>query len=126
MFGARYLPATDAARIILIAAAIQLWVGWAKSFPVSIGRPGLRLLTSGIETALLFPLVLVLGLHWGATGAAIAMLASSLAYAVCWAYLYLRIHREPGRRRARSRRSRVSRLSGAWTTGRARSGAVLG
>ena len=42
VFGARYLPATDAARIILIAAAVQLWVGWSKSFPVSIGRPGLQ------------------------------------------------------------------------------------
>ena len=94
VFGARYLPATDAARIILIAAAIQLLVGWAKSFPVSIGRPRLRLVTTGIETALLLPLVLVLGLHWGATGAAIALLASSLVYALCWAYLYPRIRRE--------------------------------
>ena len=34
VFGARYLPATDAARIILVAAAVQLAVGWAKSFPV--------------------------------------------------------------------------------------------
>ena len=94
VFGARYLPATDAARIILIAAAVQLWVGWSKSFPVSIGRPGLRLLTSAIETALLLPLVLVLGLHWGATGAAAAILMSSLAYAVSWAVLYVRIHRD--------------------------------
>ena len=69
-------------------------VGWAKSFPVSIGRPRLRLVTTGIETALLLPLVLVLGLHWGATGAAIALLASSLVYALCWAYLYPRIRRE--------------------------------
>ncbi len=78
VFEARYLPATDAARIILFAAAVQLTVGWAKSFPVSIGRPGLRLLTTGIETAVLLPLVLVLGLEWGATGAAVALLVSSL------------------------------------------------
>ena len=95
VFGARYLPATDAARIILFAAAIQLIVGWAKSFPVSIGRPGLRLLTTGIETALLLPLVVVLGLEWGATGAAVALLVSSLAYALAWFVLYLRISREP-------------------------------
>ncbi len=95
VFGARYLPATDAARIILFAAAIQLSVGWAKSFPVSIGRPGLRLLTAGIETALLLPLVVVLGLRFGATGAAVALLASSVAYALAWAFLYLRISREP-------------------------------
>jgi O-antigen/teichoic acid export membrane protein len=95
VFEARYLPATDAARIILFAAAIQLTVGWAKSFPVSIGRPGLRLLTTGLETALLLPLVLVLGLAWGATGAAVALLVSSLAYALSWSVLYLRISREP-------------------------------
>ena len=94
VFGARYLPATDAARIILFAAAVQLTVGWAKSFPVSIGRPGLRLLTAGIETAVLLPLVLVLGLEWGATGAAVALLASSLVYALAWFVLYLRISRE--------------------------------
>jgi O-antigen/teichoic acid export membrane protein len=95
VFEARYLPATDAARIILFAAAVQLTVGWAKSFPVSIGRPGLRLLTTGIETALLLPLVLVLGIQWGATGAAVALLVSSLAYALSWFVLYLRISREP-------------------------------
>ena len=39
VFGARYLPATDAARIILFAAAVQLTVGWAKSFP---SRSGVR------------------------------------------------------------------------------------
>ncbi len=94
VFEARYLPATDAARIMLFAAAVQLTVGWAKSFPVSIGRPGLRLLTAAIETAILLPLVLVLGLQWGATGAAVAVLVSSLAYALSWFVLYLRISRE--------------------------------
>ena len=95
VFGARYLPATDAARIILVAAAIQLCVGWSKSFPVSIGRPGLRLATAAIETGLLLPLVVVLGLRSGATGAAVALLASSLVYALAWSFLYLRISREP-------------------------------
>ena len=46
VFEPRYLPATDAARVILVAAAIQLTVGWTKSFPTTIGRPGLRLLTA--------------------------------------------------------------------------------
>ena len=31
--------ATDAARLVLIAASLQLIWGWTKSFPVSIGRP---------------------------------------------------------------------------------------
>ena len=39
VFGAKYLGATDAARLVLVAASIQLVLGWTKSFPVSIGRP---------------------------------------------------------------------------------------
>ena len=62
---------------------------------VSIGRPGLRLVTTGIETALLLPLVVVLGLEWGATGAAVALFVSSVAYALAWFILYLPISREP-------------------------------
>ncbi len=95
VFGARYLPATDAARVILVAGAIQLAVGWTKSFPTTIGRPGLRLLTSGIETAVLLPLVVVLALEWGATGAAFALLAAAAVYALVWTVLYARISREP-------------------------------
>ena len=95
VFKAKYLPATEAARLILLAAALQLVVGWAKSFPVTIGRPGLRLLTHGVETAVLLPLVVVLGLEWGATGAAAALLVSSAVYAALWGVLFLRIAREP-------------------------------
>lgn len=94
VFEARYLPATDAARIILVAAAIQLVVGWTKSFPTTIGRPGLRLMTAAIETAVLLPLVVVLALEWGATGAAFALLAASAVYALVWAVLSVRISRE--------------------------------
>ena len=36
--------ATDAARLVLVAAALRLVWGWTKSFPVSIGRPGLRVI----------------------------------------------------------------------------------
>ena len=65
VFGERYLDATDAARLILVAAGIQLAIGWTKSLPVSIGRPNLRLVTHGIETAVLLPLVVVLGARVG-------------------------------------------------------------
>jgi O-antigen/teichoic acid export membrane protein len=95
VFERRYLPATDAARIILLAAAVYLVVGWTKSFPVSIGRPGLRLLTHGVETAVLLPLVVLLGLEWGAAGAAGGLLASAVVFALLWTLLYLRISREP-------------------------------
>ena len=51
VFGAKYLGAVDAARLVLVAASIQLVLGWTKSFPVSIGRPNLRLITHGAETS---------------------------------------------------------------------------
>jgi O-antigen/teichoic acid export membrane protein len=88
-----YGPATDAARLILLAAAVQLLVGWAKSFPVTIGRPQLRTLAHGIESLALIPLVLVLGDRWGATGAAGAVLASSCVFAAVWVVLFARVKR---------------------------------
>jgi O-antigen/teichoic acid export membrane protein len=91
VFEARYLDATDAARVMLIAAALQLTFGWTKSLPVSIGRPNLRLVTHGIETAVLIPLVVLLGARWGATGAAWGLLAGTIAFVAVWTFLYLRI-----------------------------------
>jgi O-antigen/teichoic acid export membrane protein len=89
--GPQYVGAADAARLFIFSAAVQLIVGWTKSFPVSIGRPGLRIVTHGIETVVVLPLVLVLGSLWGATGAAGAVLAGTFAFAVAWAYLFLRM-----------------------------------
>jgi O-antigen/teichoic acid export membrane protein len=89
--GPQYVGAADAARLFIFAAAVQLIVGWTKSFPVSIGRPGLRIVTHGIETVVVLPLVLVLGSFWGATGAGAAVLAGTVAFAVAWAYLFLRM-----------------------------------
>jgi O-antigen/teichoic acid export membrane protein len=94
-FGSDYAAATDAARIILVAAAIQLVLGWTKSFPVSIGRPGLRLVAHGVETAVLLPCVLVLGDRFGATGAAAAVLIATVAFALTWGAIMLRLRREP-------------------------------
>ena len=91
VFKPRYLDATDAARVMLVAAALQLTFGWTKSLPVSIGRPNLRLVTHGVETAILIPLVVVLGSTWGATGAAFAILAATIAFVLLWSVLFLRI-----------------------------------
>jgi O-antigen/teichoic acid export membrane protein len=90
-FGEEYEGAVTAARIVLVAAAVQLVYGWTKSFPVTIGRPGLRILSHGVETALLLPLVALLGHEWGVTGAAVAVLVSSAAFAAVWTVLLLRI-----------------------------------
>jgi O-antigen/teichoic acid export membrane protein len=94
VFGAEYDAAVDAARIVLVAAALQLILGWTKSFPVSIGRPGLRVIAHGVEALVLLPLTVVLGAEWGVTGAAVAVLVSVVAFALVWAVLLGRVRDE--------------------------------
>jgi O-antigen/teichoic acid export membrane protein len=93
LFGEAYEPATDAARLVLIAGAIQLVLGWTKSFAVTIGRPGLRTVAHAVEAAVLLPLIVVLGETWGVTGAGGAVLASTVAFAVTWGVLIVRLRR---------------------------------
>ena len=95
LLGDDYVGATDAARIVLVAAVLQFVFGWTKSFPVSIGRPNLRIVTHGVETAVLVPLVLILGARWGATGAAVAVLVSTVVFCAHWTLLFARVRREP-------------------------------
>jgi O-antigen/teichoic acid export membrane protein len=91
VFGDDYEGAVTAAQIVLFAGAVQLVLAWTKGFPVSIGRPNLRIVAHGIETVVLIPLVLALGARWDAAGAAGAMLASSLVFALVWAILWARV-----------------------------------
>jgi O-antigen/teichoic acid export membrane protein len=91
VFGTEYLGAVDAARIVLVAAAIQFALGWSKSLPVTIGRPRLRIVTHGLEALVVIPLVAVLGAEWGATGAAVAVLVATLAFAAAWAVAIARL-----------------------------------
>jgi O-antigen/teichoic acid export membrane protein len=93
IFGDDYAPATDAARLVVVAAAIQLVLGWTKSFPVTIGRPGLRLPPHIVETAVLLPLILVFGEKWGVTGAGAAVLVSTVAFALAWVVQIVRLRR---------------------------------
>jgi O-antigen/teichoic acid export membrane protein len=97
--GPEYVSAASAGRVLLLAAAVQLVVGWTKSFPVTIGKPQLRVWTHGVETIVVLPLVVVLGALWGATGAALAVLSGMCVFAVMWAVIFLRIQpqdvREP-------------------------------
>ena len=83
--------ATDAARLVLVAAALQLVWGWTKSFPVSIGRPGLRVYTQALEIAVFIPLLLVFASKWGATGAAGAMLVSTVVFCAAWSIVLHRV-----------------------------------
>lgn len=95
LFESKNLGAVQAARIIVAAGAVQFVVGWSKSFAVTIGRPKLRIWTHGIETAVLLPLAIAFGWLWGASGAAAAVLVSSVVFALTWAVLYARIRLEP-------------------------------
>ena len=90
VYGAKYAGASDAARVFLGVAAVQFVVGWTKSLPVAIGRPGLRVTTHGVESLVIVPLVLVLGHAYGATGAAFAVLAGMLVFAGMWAVIFMR------------------------------------
>jgi O-antigen/teichoic acid export membrane protein len=92
--GAAYVGAADAARVLTVAAAVQVVVGWSKSLPVTIGRPKLRIWTHGVEAIVMLPLTVVLGAKWGATGAAFAVLAGLCVFAAMWAVIFLRIRPE--------------------------------
>jgi O-antigen/teichoic acid export membrane protein len=92
--GPEYVGAASAGRVLLLAAAVQLVVGWTKSFPVTIGKPQLRVWTHGAETIVILPLVVGLGALWGATGAAVAVLAGMCVFAAMWTVIFLRIRPE--------------------------------
>lgn len=89
--GPSYVGAANAARIFALTAAVQLVVGWTKSFPVTIGRPQLRIWTHGAETVVVLPLVVALGYTWGATGAAVAVLVGMVVFAFLWGAIFVRI-----------------------------------
>jgi O-antigen/teichoic acid export membrane protein len=94
VFGDEYEGAVDAARVVLLAAAIHFTLGWTKSLPVTIGRPRLRIVTHGLETLVAVPLVALLGAEWGATGAAVAVLASAIVFAAAWLVVVARLRAE--------------------------------
>jgi len=95
IYGARWEGASNPVRLMVIGAAIQLVFGWAKSFPVSIGRPELRNVAQLLEICTLVPLVLVLGRLYGASGAAGAFIVSSAVFAVFWSFQLVRLHGGP-------------------------------
>ena len=94
VYKAKYVSATNAFRVMLLAAVVQLVFAWTKSFPVSIGRPGLRTVGQLFEIGVLVPAVLVLADLYGATGAAAGVLAGAVALGAFWSVALLRV-REP-------------------------------
>ena len=93
-YGDEYRPASDAARLMLLSGAVALIFAWTKSLPVSVGRPELRIVTHGVETVVLVPLVLILGSLWDATGAAAAVLIATGVFAGAWVVALVRLQRE--------------------------------
>ena len=96
VYGAKYVPAANAFRVMLLAAVLQLIFGWTKTFPVSIGRVGLRTAGQLLEVAALVPGVLVLGALYGATGAAGGVLVGSAVLAAFWTVGFARLSRTNG------------------------------
>ena len=94
IYSAKYAAAGDAARFVLVASALTFVIGWSKSLPVSIGRPGLRILTHGIQALVLIPLTAVFGLLWQATGASAALAVAAAVFVAVWAVLIVRLNRE--------------------------------
>ena len=89
--GPAYVGAASAARLFILAAVVQFVVGWTKSFPVTIGRPELRLRTQTLEAVVALPLIAVFGAVWGAAGAAGAVLVSIVVFTAVWIAVVLRI-----------------------------------
>ncbi len=86
--------AADAGRLVLLTGALQLIYGWSKSLPVTIGRPGLRILTHAVEVAVFVPALVVFASLWGATGAAGALLVSTAAFCAVWTVLLARLRHD--------------------------------
>lgn len=108
VFGAEYEGAVGAARIVLVAAAIQFALGWTKSLPVTVGRPRLRIVTHGLEALVAIPLAAALGARWGAAGAAAGVLAATVVFAASWTVLLARLRAEV------EARAPAGGASGAW------------
>jgi O-antigen/teichoic acid export membrane protein len=75
--------ATEAARVLLLAAVAQLAMGWAKTFPAAIGRPEIRAIVSGGELVVTVSLLAWLAGR-GPSGAAAAVSATAVVTAVTW------------------------------------------
>ena len=115
---------------ILLAGALQRDLGLDEVVPRLDRPPGAaRSSRTASRSVVLIPLVVVFGIAWGATGAAGAVLASTVVFCALWTVLLVRIHREPRvgpwplRRRLWSRRTfpacedgavKVLVVSGIW------------
>lgn len=83
LYSARYAAAVTPSRVLVLAALIGLIMGWSKSLPGAMGRPGLRVAVLAGDAAVALA-VLALTANRGPLGAALAVLAGMVTQAGMW------------------------------------------
>jgi O-antigen/teichoic acid export membrane protein len=92
LYSDRFDAAVTPARILLVMAVLSLALGWAKSYPAAIGRPGLRTTITTAGVAVEVGLVALLARH-GATGGATALSITWVLVAITWWLMMRRLTR---------------------------------
>jgi O-antigen/teichoic acid export membrane protein len=90
VYGHRFSVAVPAARLLVLAALVRIVTAWSKTFPLAIGRPGLRLLLLVVDgAALVFVTALFARrpIAWLAGGQlVVAIVVSAIWLAIAWRY----------------------------------------
>lgn len=81
IYSEQFSEAVEPARILLVAAVVQLSASWFKTLPAALGRPQLRTALTLLELVLMVSLLILLG-GQGSDGAAIAYSATALVSGV--------------------------------------------
>ncbi len=106
IYSSDYEAAVTPARIMLVAAVIQIALGWRKSMLAAIGRPEINTRLAILNVVVVVPLMVVLG-DRGAEGAAIAVTAGVVATGLAWLIIAPRVLRDEALLLARRDRTRV-------------------
>jgi O-antigen/teichoic acid export membrane protein len=83
LYGGRFDAAIGPARILLVAAVATLAVGWSRTLPAAIGRPGVRARVAAFELVLTAGAVGLLA-SGGPVGAAAGISAAAVGAGVAW------------------------------------------
>ena len=83
MYSDDFIAAVGPTRVLLVAAAASLSMGWAKTLMPALGRARVRTKVSLLELSLVTGFVLILGSR-GAMGAAIAVSSTYVLIALLW------------------------------------------
>ena len=83
LYSEGFRGAVEPARILLPAAVVTLAIAWAKALPAAVGRPEIRTWVSLGELAVTVVVASALASR-GASGAAVAISASTVAGGIAW------------------------------------------